>query len=571
MQITAGSKFTRAPGVAVRPVLVVLFSTTASAAMAASPNVSFHWLPAQPQPAASASRTLPTRLHIDPGALVSNVRPALPVPPRDNGLPLLSSMNLRSPEPAAPRARRWPLATGPFTTPPIVLAPPTALGVEQSETTAREAATAQLSATLPAAPRGRTALTPITAPRTAPGSDTRTVKTLRPSTLAPRPVALARQAAAKPRRAGRSKALAIATSSPSQSQTRSLSLTARGIEFDTAALVNGNRAGTVPLLIADHDNISVRLGDVLALLEPLMERSHYDALRRSEGAGEYVTLRKLRESGIAARMDAQDQLVLGSKSRHTGAAMTPVEPARTGGPLFKGPVAVGLYADNLTESPDGSTLTTTATWSMMADVTVKRWKLSADVSYKIARGMTPSAAEQQRSGLTGRSRKGGTFETAGLTDMRISAERSIRLTGKTKLDLLGRATIPTGERGTQRARGRYEMLVDAGVSTKIGKADVWAGAGHRFRSRGFYTPGRDISEFYVGSELPLKGGTTVRADFLSAQSPYRGYAREYSLSGGLSHSLQSGVVLDATLLAFRDAYGKGVQGGLSVRMPMTSF
>ena len=87
----------------------------------------------------------------------------------------------------------------------------------------------------------------------------------------------------------------------------------RGIEFDVATRVNGVPAGNVPLLIADGENFSVRLADVLAAIQPMMDQPLYERLSASESASEYVTLNTLRESGIAVDFDADDRLILGSK------------------------------------------------------------------------------------------------------------------------------------------------------------------------------------------------------------------------------------------------------------------
>jgi hypothetical protein len=89
------------------------------------------------------------------------------------------------------------------------------------------------------------------------------------------------------------------------------SRTDRGIEFEVAAIVNGAPAGKVPLLIADGENISVRLVDVLALIEPLMDKAEFDSLSAARSAGEFVTFNSLRQSGIAVQFDSKDRLILG--------------------------------------------------------------------------------------------------------------------------------------------------------------------------------------------------------------------------------------------------------------------
>ncbi len=87
---------------------------------------------------------------------------------------------------------------------------------------------------------------------------------------------------------------------------------ANGIELEVEAVVNGTPAGKVPLLIADGENFSVRLADILKAVQPLMERLAYDSLSASKGAGEYVTFNTLRASGVAVGFNANDQLILGS-------------------------------------------------------------------------------------------------------------------------------------------------------------------------------------------------------------------------------------------------------------------
>ena len=71
--------------------------------------------------------------------------------------------------------------------------------------------------------------------------------------------------------------------------------------------------GKVALLIADGENFSVRLADVLTAVEPIMDKAVYTALSASHSSGEYVTLNTLRESGIAVGFDANDQLIFGTK------------------------------------------------------------------------------------------------------------------------------------------------------------------------------------------------------------------------------------------------------------------
>lgn len=548
----------------IRPILVVLLGTGAEVAAAATPAAPLRW-PQQQQSFAARLARDADQLSVAAVLPLSSMQLAIPCHTDVLRTPdaILRSISVAMPAPLAGSQCYVRPVTNPVVKRGDILSETASLAVDRRRAAAQEPLGAVPAQSLSGAlPPDISDASLIDRPIAAALSSS-----LKTEAIVAR---LVRQEFSKVSRLRRALPAPAASSALIRSQVSGVSLTERGIEFATAAFVNGNSAGNVKLLIADGANISVRLGDILALVAPLVEKTRYEALRTSRSANQYVTLTTLRTAGIAARLDAHDQLILGGKSRFAGSPATLPEPEERGG-LFKGPVAVGLYAGSLTESPDGSSITHTTTWTLLADTTVKHWKLSVDASYKVARGMTPSTAEQERSGLSGKRGQHAMYRTAGLTDTRVSAERSFPLAGKIKLDLLARATLPTGERGTQRARGRYEMLVDAGLSARVGPADVWLGAGHRFRSAGYYTPGRDITEVYAGTELGLGGGTTVRADFVSAQSPFRGEAQEYSLSTGLSHGLSSNVTLDFTVLAYRDVYGKGVQGGLAVRMPLTSF
>lgn len=86
--------------------------------------------------------------------------------------------------------------------------------------------------------------------------------------------------------------------------------TGNGIEFNVPTKINGTMAGNVPLLIADKQNISVKLGEILALIEPMMDKAEFAALSASSSANEFVTLNDLRAAGISVSFDKHDRLVL---------------------------------------------------------------------------------------------------------------------------------------------------------------------------------------------------------------------------------------------------------------------
>ena len=92
--------------------------------------------------------------------------------------------------------------------------------------------------------------------------------------------------------------------------------TDRGLEFEIEAQVRGAPARNISLLIDGNLNtvasaIFVELEDILALVEPIMDRHEFEALRNSSSVHEYVSLNKLRAAGLAIDFDAQDKLVFG--------------------------------------------------------------------------------------------------------------------------------------------------------------------------------------------------------------------------------------------------------------------
>ncbi|MEJ5978411.1 hypothetical protein WG901_17290 [Novosphingobium sp. PS1R-30] len=85
------------------------------------------------------------------------------------------------------------------------------------------------------------------------------------------------------------------------------------VSLTVATKLNGAAAGRVSLLIRDDENISVRLSDLLAVIEPAVEPDLYARLSASQAAQGYVTLNTLRAAGIAVRFDDRDRLVIGTR------------------------------------------------------------------------------------------------------------------------------------------------------------------------------------------------------------------------------------------------------------------
>ncbi|MCW1430093.1 hypothetical protein [Novosphingobium sp. JCM 18896] len=85
------------------------------------------------------------------------------------------------------------------------------------------------------------------------------------------------------------------------------------VSLTVATKLNGVTAGRVSLLIRDDENISVRLTDLLAVIESSVDPELYTRLGTSQAAQGYVTLNALRAAGIAIRFDDRDRLVIGTK------------------------------------------------------------------------------------------------------------------------------------------------------------------------------------------------------------------------------------------------------------------
>lgn len=125
------------------------------------------------------------------------------------------------------------------------------------------------------------------APRAAP---LRTVTRAAPAVATPRPRQAERFVAAAAGPAGDSGQPAQAASA--------------GLDLTMAATLGGKVVGDLPLRVGADDTVSVRLADLLALLESRMDRGTFDRLMAASSAGQYVPLDTLRGHGIDLHYDA---------------------------------------------------------------------------------------------------------------------------------------------------------------------------------------------------------------------------------------------------------------------------
>lgn len=87
---------------------------------------------------------------------------------------------------------------------------------------------------------------------------------------------------------------------------------ANRVSLDVATRLNGSAAGRVSLLIRDGANISVRLTDLLPILEPAVAPELYARLSGAAAPQGYVDFNALRAAGITVDFDDRDRLVLGT-------------------------------------------------------------------------------------------------------------------------------------------------------------------------------------------------------------------------------------------------------------------
>ena len=121
------------------------------------------------------------------------------------------------------------------------------------------------------------------------------------------------QAAGSKRRGGeevsrpsaRARTAEEAPSTPDQ-----ISAAGSGTELRIPARVNDSMAGNLPLRIASDSTISVKLRDLLSLVDGRMERNKFKNLRDSSVANSFVSFGALRSAGIQLRYEPANNEVL---------------------------------------------------------------------------------------------------------------------------------------------------------------------------------------------------------------------------------------------------------------------
>ena len=244
------------------------------------------------------------------------VRPAAPFVPVQAGMVENHAELLAEPVPAATMAQSpaiMPVALGLTASIPAVTetSPSAALAAPNTVLVSPEISLAQPAATLRASklrPAPRTGAKPHTVVSPAPfagttgveglaGLDDSRLSAVRPIGGAPRP----QQAAGTKRRGGEDvtrPAARVRTAEEAPSNPDEISAAGSGIDLRIPASINDSVSGNLPLRVSIDGAVSVKLGDLLALIGSAMDASQFSSLRQSSATSSYVSIAALRTAGI---------------------------------------------------------------------------------------------------------------------------------------------------------------------------------------------------------------------------------------------------------------------------------
>ena len=223
---------------------------------------------------------------------------------------------------------------------------------------------------------------------------------------------------------------------------------------------------------------------------------------------------------------------------------------------------VKTSVNNYVQLPDGFGLVDTTSVNLGFGLDLHGWNVSIDQAAALNLQSTASAPRVSYRGLGA-----SPTRVSGLRDLRVSATRSVGLGRGIKLDLLARATLPTGKPHVLLGGGRTEALLDAGLRRDFAGATVWLGGARRFRKPSLMSTGRDINEFYAGVMRPVDDQSSVRLDYLLGQSEVAGGRLTRNLSFGYTRDFDGLGSIEFNASSYRDAFVESAQGLLSVRLP----
>lgn len=227
---------------------------------------------------------------------------------------------------------------------------------------------------------------------------------------------------------------------------------------------------------------------------------------------------------------------------------------------------VQASTSNSSRLPGGVGLVDTTSVNVSYGLQVQGWDVTVDQS---------AAMNVQSSIPTPRVAYRGLGEPprrlTGLRDLRVSASRSVSLGRGVQLDLLARATLPTGKPHVLLGGGKKEIMLDAGLRRDIAGATFWLGGARRFRRSSLLFSGRDINEFYAGVLRPIDDQSSVRFDYLLGQSEVVGGRATSSLSFGYTRDFDGLGSLELNATNYRDAWVESTQGLLSLKVPTSTI
>ena len=109
------------------------------------------------------------------------------------------------------------------------------------------------------------------------------------------------QAAGTKRRGGEDvtrPAARVRTAEEAPSNPDEISAAGSGIDLRIPASINDSVSGNLPLRVSIDGAVSVKLGDLLALIGSAMDASQFSSLRQSSATSSYVSIAALRTAGI---------------------------------------------------------------------------------------------------------------------------------------------------------------------------------------------------------------------------------------------------------------------------------
>ena len=154
---------------------------------------------------------------------------------------------------------------------------------------------------------------------------------------------------------------------------------------------------------------------------------------------------------------------------------------------------------------------------------------------------------------------------ARLTDIQLSARKTVPITKKLAVDILLRAEVPTGSVRAGLGRGRMELMADVGIRAELKPVSLWAGVARRFSKKTYWSYGRDVNEVYGGWNARVSKSEDLRMDFVYTQKRRATAVPEWRISGEYSKSMGSGRSFSLYAGQDKGSWGRDRNAGITLR------